>query len=265
MKALIVLALLAPSIAAADERITDDTAYTMPSGKVRAGLWKVQYGVHKVKGLEIGTYTAPYASWAFDVKTFNAHVKYQFFDRNVWTFAAQLATAYVDLTGIDVDARIAIVPIQLLAAARLTKRLTLGIGFMYTTISGEGGYNEDETTEFRGAVAVSNAQSWLSLTMKLTPGWSLYFETRAIASTEAAGGGDLTHQLDDRTTVDVALTGSASVDELQGASTLVAAQWSSKRFRARLGIGYGNFNIPVINFVVPAALPFPELDIYFVF
>lgn len=258
--------LAATRVAAADDRITDDTPYKTPEGRVRAGLWKLEYGVHGVRKLELGTYTLPYLTWAFGVKSGNAHVKYQLLDRPVWTLAASLGLAYVDLAGLDVDARISIVPVRLLAAARLGRRFTVGLGLMYSQISGEGGYNEDETKAFRGAVAVSNAQAWLSLTARLSRGWSLYVESRAIASTEAAADGDLTLALDERTTVDVSATGNASIDEMQGGSTLVALQWSSaRRFRLRFGLGYGNYNIPVLNFIVPYATPFPELDLSFVF
>ncbi|HEU0035683.1 MAG TPA: hypothetical protein VFQ53_33960 [Kofleriaceae bacterium] len=266
MKSLVVSLVLAISATAhADDRITDDLPYKVPEGHVRAGLWKLQYGVHGVRGLEIGTYTLPYASWGFGVKSGNGHVKYQIHDGARFTAAAGLGVAYVDLRGIDIDAQIAIVPIQLLGAYRLSDRFTLGAGMMLTSISGEGAYNEDDRTDFRGAVAASNAQSWLSLTTKISRGWSLYFETRAISATEAIGDGDVTHMIDDRTQVDVSLTGNASIDELQGASVLLAAHWARERFRLRLGLGYGNMNVPVVNFVVPAAIPYPELDIYWVF
>jgi hypothetical protein len=101
--------------------------------------------------------------------------------------------------------------------------------------------------------------------MKLSRGWSLYYESRAIASTEAAGGGDLTVRTDARTTIDVALTGNASIDELRGGSTLVAAQYSAKKLRFRFGLGYGNYNLPVVNFILPIATPFPEFDLSYVF
>jgi hypothetical protein len=150
--------------------------------------------------------------------------------------------------------------------ARLGGRFTVGFGLMYSQMSGEGGYNEDETTAFRGAVAVDNAQAWMSLTARISRGWSLYVESRAIASTEAAADGDLRIMVDDRTTVDVAVTGKASIEEMQGGSTLVALQWSSReRFRLRFGLGYGNYNIPVINFILPVATPFPEFDFSFLF
>ena len=256
----------APRVASADERITDDTAYKTPEGRIRAGLWKLEYGVHGVRRLEIGTYTLPYLTWAFDVRSANAHAKYQFFDGRIWTLAARLGVAYVDLGGLDIDARIAIVPVQLLNAVRIGGRFTVGLGLMYSVISGEGAYNEDETQAFRGAVAVSNAQAWVSLTTRISRGWSLYLEARGVASTEAAAQGDLTLAIDDRTTVDIAATGNASIDEMRGGSWLAALQWSSAgRFRIRFGAGYGNYNIPVINFIIPFATPFPELDFYFVF
>jgi hypothetical protein len=261
----LLIVLLASGTAIADERITDDTPYKQPSGAVRAGLWKLQYAVHGTTKVEVGTYTLPYLSYAFGVTSGNAHVKYQFFHGENWTFAANLGLAYVDFGGLDIDARVAVVPFQLLAARRIGKRLTLGLGTMYTSIAGEGSYNEDEATELRGAVAVDNAQSWISLMIHLSRGWTLYLESRAIASTQGAGSGDATFTIDDRTTVDVALTGKASIDEMQGASQLIAAQYSRKHFRMRFGIGYGNYNLPVINFIVPVATLFPELDISWVF
>ncbi|MBA3460171.1 MAG: hypothetical protein H0T46_09440 [Deltaproteobacteria bacterium] len=260
------LALVIGTTAAwADERITDDTPYKTPEGYVRAGLWKLQYGVHRVPKLEIGTYLLPYASWAFSVRTVNAQAKYQFFDHDRWTLAATLGVAYVDLSKLDVDAQMLIVPLQFVAARRLGDRLSVGFGMMFSSISGDGGYNEDETTVFRGAVAVSNAQSWLSLMMRVSRGWTLYLEARAISSTEAAAEGDVMHQIDDRTRVDVNLTGNASIDEMQGASGLLSFQWSRQRFRMRVGIGYGNYNLPLLNFVIPKATPFPELDLFWVF
>jgi hypothetical protein len=265
MRALALLGiLLIATPALADERITDDTPYKIPSGYVRTGLWKLQYGVPYVHELELGTYTLPYLTYALKIKSVNAHAKYQFFDKEHWTLAATLGVAYVDLTGIDVDARIAIIPIQLLAARRIGKRLTLGLGTMYSQISGEGSYNEDEATEFRGAVAVDNVQSWISLMIHISRGWTLYLETRAISSTEGAGKGDATFSVNDRTTVDVSVTGKASINEMQGASSLIAAVLR-KHFRMRFGVGYGNYNIPVVNFVVPVATPFPEFDVYWVF
>ena len=71
--------------------------------------------------------------------------------------------------------------------------------------------------------------------------------------------------VDDRTHIDIAATGRASVEELRGASSLAAFQYSGRRVRARLGLGYGNFNIPMLNFIVPAATPFPDFDLYWVF
>ncbi len=265
MKLLVAALLMVATPAVADDRITDDTPYKIPSGAVRAGLWKLQYGVHGVRGLELGTYTLPYLSYAFDVKTFNAHAKYQFFDKEHWTLAASLGVSYVDLAGIDVDARIAIVPIQILAARRFGKRLTLGLGMMFSSISGEGSYNEDEASEFRGAVAVDNMQTWVSLMIHISRGWTLYLESRGVSSTEAAGRGDGTFAIDERTTTDVSATGTASIDELRGGSSLIAAQYSRRHFRLRFGVGYGNYNIPLVNFIVPVATPFPELDLSWVF
>jgi hypothetical protein len=36
-------------------------------------------------------------------------------------------------------------------------------------------------------------------------------------------------------------------------------------FNLRLGVGYGNYNIPLVNFVVPERTLIPEADLYFLF
>ena len=265
MRALIVALVLASRLGHADVRITDNTAYTTPAGKVRAGLWKLQYGVPYLDGLELGAYTLPYATWALDIRSYNGHAKYRVVDRGRWTVSASLGVAYVDFENLDVPVDVWIVPATLLASARLSDRNTLGAGVMYTHMAGAGRYNPDEDSTFRGALALSNVQSWLSLTTRVSRGWSLYVEARSIASTQASGGGDVMYTIDERTHVDVAATGKASVQELKGASLLAALQYSRSSFRMRFGAGYGNFNVPMLNFIVPVATPFPELDLYWVF
>lgn len=261
----VVAMVLGTRAASADDRILDDTAYTVPPGKIRAGLWKLQYGVANLPGLEVGTYLLPYATWAFGVRSANVQARYQLIRSERWAITAGAGLTYADLTGLDVDAKVWIVPTQLLAAVRVTSRLSLGAGVMYTRMTGEASYNEDEAGEFRGAVAVDNAQAWLSLMFKLSTGWSLYLESRGIAATEAAAQGDARVIVDDRTTVDVVVTGKASIDELKGASSLAVLQWSGQRFRLRVGVGYGNFNLPIVNFILPEPTLYPELDLFWVF
>lgn len=266
MRALAIAIVLASvAVASADVRITDNTAYTTPTGKVRAGLWKLQCGIPYADGLELGTYTLPYATWAVDVRSFNGHAKYRLLDRGRWTLSASLGVAYVDFANLDVPVDVWVVPTSLLGAARLGDRITFGAGAMYTHMVGEGRYNPDEDSTFRGAVALSNVQGWLSLTTRISRGWSLYLEGRTISSTEASGAGDVMYTIDERTHVDVAATGKASVDELRGGALLAALQYSRTSFRMRFGLGYGNFNVPMLNFVVPVATPFPELDLFWVF
>jgi hypothetical protein len=260
-----VLALMTTTIAHADERITDDTAYVLPEGKTRVGLWKLQYGIPKVSGLEVGTYMLPYLTWAFDLRSVNAHAKYQLLDRGRWAVAGNIGVTYVDFANLDVPADVTIVPAQMLTSFRAHDRFTFGLGAMYTEMFGEGSYNEDDDKTLQGAVAVSNAQAWLSLTTRISRGWSLYIEARGITSARAHAAGDAMVVVDDRTHIDVAATGRASVEELRGASSLAAFQYSGRRVRARFGLGYGNFNVPMLNFIVPVATPFPDFDLYWVF
>lgn len=149
MRALGIATVLASvAVAHANVRITDNTAYTTPSGKVRAGLWKLQYGVPYTDGLDVGSYTLPYATWALDIRSFNGHAKYRLLDRGRWTVSASFGVAYVDFENLDVPVDVWIVPTTLLAAARLGDRITLGSGVMYTHMAGKVATTLTKTLHF---------------------------------------------------------------------------------------------------------------------
>ncbi len=256
---------VASATASADVRITDDTAYTLPERFVRAGLWRLEYGVHGVTGLEIGTYTLPYLTWAAGIRSGNAYAEYQWYRGRRWTLATSLGLTHADFGGLDIDASISVVPVKLLAAMRLGGRLTLSFGAMYTLFYGEGEYNSESDDRFRGAVALDNLQGWAAIMLRLSSRWTLVVEGRGIASTSGRASGDFMTRLDDRTTVEVAATGRASIDELRGSTTTVSLQYSREHLRFRFGGGYGNYVLPVLQMVVPTAIPYPELDLYWVF
>src|SRR6185503_5393670 len=128
-----------------------------------------------------------------------------------------------------------------------------------------GQHNKQDRTRFRGAIAANTLQVWANAMWRWTRGLTLYGELRAVSSVDIAANGDTMHVLDARTTVTVMAHGDANLEEVHGASATLGLHWARKRFRLRAGVGYGNYSVPVLNFVVPVAIPFPELDVYWVF
>jgi len=262
---LVIVLCLVSATAAADERITDDTPYKNPTGSVRLGLWRAEYAVHGTERLTIGTYTLPYLAFVGGVTTGNGYVEYQLVHRDHFALEAGIGMTYVDFTNLGVDAQLVVVPIRLLSAFRVNDSFAIGLGAMSTGVSGAGAYNSKSDSQFRGAVAASTLQGWVSAMWRWSRGWTLYAEVRGISGVGVNAEGDATHMIDARTRVEVMARADANVDELRGASGTLALHYARKSFRLRAGAGYGNYSLPVLNLVVPVAIPYPELDLYFVF
>ena len=66
----------------------------------------------------------------------------------------------------------------------------------------------------------------------------------------------------------VRVNSDASADDFgvqDGFSIVPSVLLSAGVFNLRAGLGYGNFSIPVLNFVLPTRTLIPELDLYLVF
>jgi hypothetical protein len=199
MRAALPLALLAAlaGSAAGDERITDDTPYQTPPGKVRLGLWKAQYSPAAVPRLEVGTYALPWLAAALSVPVVNGHAKVALWHRGRWALSGAIGMVYADFSHFTADAKLTIVPTQALAACRLSQRFTVTGGLMYTHMFGEAKYEEDEIGALRGAVAASNVQAWAAVMLGLTSRWTVYTELRSASSVEVSAGAEGTARVDD--------------------------------------------------------------------
>ncbi|MFT3925359.1 MAG: hypothetical protein QM778_22665 [Myxococcales bacterium] len=247
------------------KRVVQSTAYLLNKGEKIVGPFRVDYGI--LDKLQVGTYVVP---WAFVIP--NIQFKMLVFQNEHWVVSLRPGLFYADLAiphnlyGIgpdSTDLKLWLVPIEGYVSLNLPRRLTLTLGGVYTAVAGHGHYDPDD---FDGTAAASNAQVGLGLEWRVNRITALYLAGRYIAYQNANGVGSVTVDVDDATTADVTAKGTANgADASNGYSVQVSALFSWRYFNLRLGVGYGNYNAPGLNLVVPKRLPFPVFDIFWRF
>lgn len=257
--------LAAPGHAAAwhedGTEITVDTAYTLPQGKVRLGLWRFDWGI--VDELDVGTFI-----WPWIVPVPNAHAKLRVWSDERWALSIRTGLYYFDLDWVwfadtDSDAAAIIFPFELWLSMPLAEDWGLTFGAAWTTVGLSGTYDPDE---FQGAAAVDNLQFALSGYWRLGRVVALLLTLRWLAYERARGNARIHVQLDDFTTADIVGAGSARQQSVRNAAYLMLSSvFSWETFNLRVGLGVGNYNIPSLNLMLPRKTLVAELDAYFVF
>ncbi len=260
-------ALVTPAPAAAyhtpTERVTDESAYTLNRRELRIGLWKIEYGL--LDSLTVGTYPL---IWLFKVANLSAKYEYAFSPR--WSVAARLSLARLDLQRLNEEsppAALYTIPFELWGSHRLGDSVSLSAGAIFSKV-GVSGATEGEAQDgvdnsLEGAAAVTNLQLAGTLEWRLTRVTALQLHGRWLAYQDTTASSTITLHPDEYTTVEVvAAAESDAVDVANAFSVVPSFVFSWQTFRLRLGLGYGNFNVPVINFVVPVRSVIPELDLY---
>ena len=157
------------------------------------------------------------------------------------------------------DATFYILPVELVASWRKGD-WTLSPGAIFTKIAVSGEYDEDQ---FEGAVAVTNLQLYFTTEWRVSDSIALLLHLRWLAYQDTSAAGTLTLNPDPYTEVEVISDGSSDLlDYHRAASAVASIAFSWEVFNLRLGLGYGNYSIPLLNFVVPHKTPIPELDLY---
>lgn len=246
-----------------EQRITDETAYTLPEGHVRLGLWKVQWTPWSP--LLIGTHTFPWA-----VLAPNAHLKLKPLHVDPVALAVQAGYLRLDtsrLRFIDETAAAAIVtsvPIELVGSLRFGRAFTLSAGAVYTNVRVDG---ELEQYAFHGAgrAAVDNLQALLTAELRFTRVTALVVHGRYLVYQGAHGEFDIRSQPDAYTTIEAETSADVEVGPNHGYFVAASLVFSFEHFNLKVGAGYGNVNIPSVNFMLDRRLLQPVLDLYWIF
>jgi hypothetical protein len=245
------------------ERATDDTAYTMEGGSLRAGMFKLQFS--PLDFATVGTYTLP---WAMLAAT--AHAKLRLLPSDPIAVALQAGFGYFDSSRLGWlddragDAVVTVVPIEAFVSHRMTD-LTLSGGVAYTEVGVDGAIALDA---FDGAVAgaTDNLQLTATFEVRLSRVIALLVHARWLVLQRVLAQADATVYPDDFTTVAVHSDVSGSRFEASdGFSVVPAVHFSWGELNLRAGLGYGNYNVPLVNFVLPDRTLIPDFDLFFVF
>lgn len=245
------------------QRATDESAYTMEGGSLRAGLFKLQYGA--LDFAMLGTYTLPWAMLAATV-----HGKVRVLQIDPVAVALQAGFAYFDssrLSWLDDeagDATITVLPLEAFVSYRMTD-ITLSSSVAYTEVAVDGALAIDA---FDGAIqgATDNLQLTATGEFRISKVIAVLVNLRWLVLQRVLGSADATVYPDDFTTV--AVHSGVTSDEFQaggGFSVVPAVHFSWGTFNLRAGLGYGNYNVPLVNFVLPQRTLIPDFDLFFLF
>lgn len=239
------------------QRITDDTAYTLNPNVYRIGLFKLQYGF-----FDSVTGGTVWPLWF--VKVANLHGKWRVWERGQWAAAAQLGVYRLDLSDLentDPSAGTAVIvgaPFELTGSYRFGDRFSLSLASVYTRVRVDG---EVENNDLRGAV--DNFQLASTVEWRIGRVTAFLLHGRYLVFQRLSGGGDMTLHPDDFTTVELHLGASSGVLDFPFAASVTGSfLFSWAKWNLRLGAGYGHWSLPIVNFVLPRTVVYPEFDLY---
>ncbi len=262
------LCLLVSASAAAyhtkEQRITDESAYTLRQKDFRVGLWKTQYGI--IDSITAGTYIWP---WIFRVS--NLHAKWRYWQNDDWALAVAAGIFHLDTKNFQDlddntgDATITVFPFELAASYRFDDRYTLSLAPIWTTVVLRGTLADDD---LRGAGegAVNNFQLTATFEWRLSKVTALLFHARYLVAQTAHAQGDAVLRPDEFTTIEVHAAGSTDeINYRRAGSLTVSGVFSWETVNLRVGAAMGNYNVPGVNFVLGNFLVIPDVDLYWIF
>lgn len=246
------------------EHITEDTAWTLRGSKnFRLGLYKASVTI--ADHVELGTYL-----WPWVARTASAFAKVRFLSLGPWHWALEGGFFRLDTAAFDDTGPTA--PVFTVGTLDLVNTLELGKGHQIsnnligTLVSASGDLAED-TLKGTGRAGLTNLQYLVAYEYRLSRTLALVITGRYQLLQVLAGDTRFTATPDEYTSIEV--VAAASDDQVvnfrHAFSIVPALAWSWQSFNLRLGVGYGNFNVPGINFMIERRTPIPELDLYWTF
>ena len=247
-----------------EQRITDDTAYTLRKRDFRVGMWKLQYGLWEP--FLLGTHIWP---WLF--QTANLHLKWRYWQNDTVALGLGGGLFYVDTSNfqkVDADAgnaKILVAPAELSASFRIDDRFTWSVVPVWTTVIVDGAINV-EALEGAARGAVSNFQLTSTFEWRVSRVTAFTAHWRHLVFQRTTLSGDFVSHPDAYTTIEVKAAGlTDDLDFKAASSLLLSAVFSWETFNFRIGVGYGHYNVPGVNFVLGEPVVFPDLDLYWIF
>jgi hypothetical protein len=248
----------------ADEHLTDDTAWTLEGHKAwRLGLFKAAVGLGD--RVTLGSYIWPWLG-----RTPNAYLKWRFYSSDTWNWAVQGGFFRLDTAAFDKHSENAAVftvgSFSLLQSITITPHQQLSNGLVWTGVTVRGQVDQD-TLRGAGEAGLTNLQYVGAYEYRLSQTTALVLTGRYLIAQVLAGRTRFSVHPDEFTTVDVVADArDDTIVRLKHSFSLVPSlAWSWQHFNLQIGLGYGNFNVPGVNFMVPKRTLVPDFDLYWTF
>ena len=247
-----------------EEKIFDDTAYTLRGGEIQIGLWKTRYGL--LDKLTLETYNLP---WFLKIPSVGA--KYEVYRGEDYSLSGRIGFLRVNLSnlvGLDqasgsdkVELTTWVVPVEVLNSYKLSESWSLHGGLLYTGVVTDGASNGTSA-----GLAVTNLQVLLGATWLWSRVTAIQLTYRGLAFQDSSVAVDTTFETGDPYTK-VRAVGVVSSDALnfKDANSFVTSfVWSWESFNLRLGASLNAWSVPLFNLIVPVPF-FPEFDMFWRF
>ena len=235
-----------------------DTAYTLNENELRVGLWSVEYGIFDA--WDVGTYILP---WVIPMGSL--YTRWQPWKNEDWATALKAGVIWLDIAKLagasdSTTAKFWIFPLEAAVSYKINDDLRISLGTIYTQIILEGAFSDDD---LKGAAAVTNLQLTSTFEWRISDVTAMYVRLQYFAYQDTSAQTASTIPIDEYTEVEVIAGAESDVADVpHGIWGSLGFDFSWTYFNMRTGLGYGNYMVPGVNFVLPTRLFFPELDFY---
>ena len=246
----------------------DYLAETLDQWDFRLSLTRVDVGVYE--NVSVGSYY-----WLPLIKVPEVHARWTFFQSARWAVATQLGYMSFEPKDFDKgaksDAKLQIVPFELLATYTIRDDLRASLGFGYTEASVASGQLAQASKDAEEESALDSAEASLGVSTgrldaafewRLSDQFAVSAEAQAMLFQKGGGAATQTIQADPRTQLVLHQQASADLNTGARGNLGFGATWAWEHFHLKLGLYRGALVVPLLGTFVRSPLGLmPELDL----
>jgi hypothetical protein len=235
----------------------DDSTGRLNPGEFKIGLWSVDYGLPgQFKDVQVSTATLPYLSFVAGIPSANVEVKYEPWRDGRWRSSISAGITYLRFKDYGVASNAFIVPVRALVSRRLGNSWNV-LGGVAANLASTTANVESENVS--GGFIGTNAQLQIGVEYELATWFHLALRRSYIAFQTLAA--DASTQIDMNTKAEVYVVNRIG-NPLSNAYTSFDMLFGGKYVGLRLGMSYGDVELPFLHIIVPTKIPFPRGDFY---
>jgi hypothetical protein len=247
-----------------EDHITDDTAWTLKGDKdFRVGLFKASATI--ADRFEVGTYVWP---WLVLAPNVFAKVRFLSLGPSQWALEAgffRLDTATFDRS-VEEPPVFTVGSLSVVSSLEFGSRHQLSNKLVGTVVRARGAV-DDDTLAGTGQAGLTNLQYVLAYEFRVSRSLALVLTGRYQFFQVIDGNTTFTTRPDDYTSIEVvaAARDDSTLNFRNAFSIVPSLAWSWSTFNLRVGVGYGNFNVPGVNFMIEQRTLIPQFDLFWTF